>query len=82
MRQVSDEFYLQQMTEVNVCVGVQIRKKSYPPQARMDRTDIGTLIIPNIEMSDSGIYMCVGSNSIGSNSAPVKVTVLKGEMSW
>uniref|UniRef100_A0A8D3BG34 Heparan sulfate proteoglycan 2 n=1 Tax=Scophthalmus maximus TaxID=52904 RepID=A0A8D3BG34_SCOMX len=47
--------------------------------ARMDRTDIGTLLIPNIKMSDSGTYMCVGSNSVGSNSAPVKVTVLKGE---
>uniref|UniRef100_A0A673C7V2 Heparan sulfate proteoglycan 2 n=1 Tax=Sphaeramia orbicularis TaxID=375764 RepID=A0A673C7V2_9TELE len=51
-----------------------------PPQARMDRTDIGTLLIPNIKISDSGTYMCVGSNSIGSNSAPIKVTVLKGEM--
>ncbi|XP_044207349.1 basement membrane-specific heparan sulfate proteoglycan core protein isoform X3 [Thunnus albacares] len=48
-------------------------------QARMDRTDIGTLLIPNIKMSDSGTYMCVGSNSIGSNSAPVKVTVLKAD---
>lgn len=46
----------------------------------MDRTDIGTLLIPNIKMSDSGTYMCVGSNSIGSNSAPIKVTVFKGEM--
>ncbi|XP_075954009.1 basement membrane-specific heparan sulfate proteoglycan core protein [Anarhichas minor] len=52
-----------------------------PPQARMDRTDIGTLIIPNIQMSDSGTYMCVGSNNIGSNSAPIKVTVLKGDHS-
>uniref|UniRef100_A0A8C4GKG4 Heparan sulfate proteoglycan 2 n=1 Tax=Dicentrarchus labrax TaxID=13489 RepID=A0A8C4GKG4_DICLA len=52
-----------------------------PPQARMDRTDIGTLLIPNIKMSDSGTYMCVGSNSIGSNSAPIKVTVFKGEPS-
>uniref|UniRef100_A0A3P8WN31 Heparan sulfate proteoglycan 2 n=1 Tax=Cynoglossus semilaevis TaxID=244447 RepID=A0A3P8WN31_CYNSE len=40
--------------------------------------DIGTLLIPNIKLSDSGTYMCVGSNSIGSNSAPIKVTVLKG----
>ncbi|KAK7884904.1 hypothetical protein WMY93_028027 [Mugilogobius chulae] len=48
-------------------------------QARMDRTDIGTLLIPNIRQSDSGVYMCVGSNIIGSNSAPVKVTVLKGD---
>ncbi|XP_078111883.1 basement membrane-specific heparan sulfate proteoglycan core protein isoform X4 [Sander vitreus] len=48
-------------------------------QARMDRTDIGTLLIPNIQMSDSGTYMCVGSNSIGSNSAPIKVSVLKAD---
>uniref|UniRef100_A0A8C9YF87 Heparan sulfate proteoglycan 2 n=1 Tax=Sander lucioperca TaxID=283035 RepID=A0A8C9YF87_SANLU len=53
-----------------------------PPQARMDRTDIGTLLIPNIQMSDSGTYMCVGSNSIGSNSAPIKVSVIKGELSY
>ncbi|XP_075331347.1 basement membrane-specific heparan sulfate proteoglycan core protein isoform X3 [Odontesthes bonariensis] len=46
-------------------------------QARLDRTDIGTLLIPNIKLSDSGTYMCVGSNSIGSNSAPIKVKVLK-----
>uniref|UniRef100_A0A3B5AWQ0 Heparan sulfate proteoglycan 2 n=1 Tax=Stegastes partitus TaxID=144197 RepID=A0A3B5AWQ0_9TELE len=51
-----------------------------PFQARMDRTDIGTLLIPNIKMSDSGTYMCVGSNSVGSNSSPIKVSVLKGEM--
>ncbi|XP_031146449.1 basement membrane-specific heparan sulfate proteoglycan core protein isoform X15 [Sander lucioperca] len=48
-------------------------------QARMDRTDIGTLLIPNIQMSDSGTYMCVGSNSIGSNSAPIKVSVIKAD---
>ncbi|XP_029911416.1 basement membrane-specific heparan sulfate proteoglycan core protein isoform X2 [Myripristis murdjan] len=48
-------------------------------QARMERTDIGTLLIPNVKMSDSGTYMCVGSNSIGSNSAPIKVTVLKAD---
>ncbi|XP_047424502.1 basement membrane-specific heparan sulfate proteoglycan core protein isoform X3 [Mugil cephalus] len=46
-------------------------------QARMDRTDIGTLLIPNIKMSEAGTYMCVGSNSVGSNSAPIKVSVLK-----
>uniref|UniRef100_A0A3P8QRF2 Heparan sulfate proteoglycan 2 n=1 Tax=Astatotilapia calliptera TaxID=8154 RepID=A0A3P8QRF2_ASTCA len=49
-----------------------------PPQARNDRTDIGTLFIPNIKVADSGTYMCVGSNSIGSNSAPIKVSVHKG----
>nr|XP_046254096.1 basement membrane-specific heparan sulfate proteoglycan core protein isoform X4 [Scatophagus argus] len=50
-------------------------------QARMDRTDIGTLLIPNVKMSDAGTYMCVGSNSIGSNSAPIKVTVFKADHS-
>lgn len=49
-----------------------------PPQIR---TDIGTLLIPDVTVSDSGTYMCVGSNSIGSNSAPIKVVVLKGEKS-
>ncbi|XP_055079317.1 basement membrane-specific heparan sulfate proteoglycan core protein isoform X9 [Periophthalmus magnuspinnatus] len=48
-------------------------------QARMDRTDIGTLLIPNMRMSDSGVYMCVGSNSAGSNSAPIKVTVIRAD---
>lgn len=46
----------------------------------MDRTDIGTLLIPNVKVSDSGTYMCVGSNRVGSNSAPIKVSVLKGEL--
>lgn len=46
----------------------------------MDRTDIGTLLIPDVQLSDAGTYMCVGSNSVGSNSAPIKVTVLKGGM--
>uniref|UniRef100_I3KIJ1 Heparan sulfate proteoglycan 2 n=1 Tax=Oreochromis niloticus TaxID=8128 RepID=I3KIJ1_ORENI len=50
-----------------------------PPQARNDRTDIGTLFIPNIKVADSGTYMCVGSNSVGSNSAPIKVSVHKGK---
>uniref|UniRef100_A0A8C5EK91 Heparan sulfate proteoglycan 2 n=1 Tax=Gouania willdenowi TaxID=441366 RepID=A0A8C5EK91_GOUWI len=52
-----------------------------PTQAQMERTDIGTLLIPDIRVSDSGTYMCVGSNSIGSNSSPIKVSVLKGEHS-
>ncbi|CAN9515659.1 unnamed protein product [Ophioblennius macclurei] len=50
-----------------------------PPLARMDRTDIGTLLIPNIKMSDSGTYTCVGSNNIGTNSAPIEVSVLKAD---
>ncbi|MEQ2210928.1 hypothetical protein XENOCAPTIV_022237, partial [Xenoophorus captivus] len=46
-------------------------------QAQTDRTDIGTLFIPDIKISDAGTYMCVGSNSVGSNNAPIQVTVLR-----
>uniref|UniRef100_A0A3Q2Z5D6 Heparan sulfate proteoglycan 2 n=1 Tax=Hippocampus comes TaxID=109280 RepID=A0A3Q2Z5D6_HIPCM len=46
-----------------------------------DRTDIGTLLIPSVKVSDSGTYMCVGSNRVGSNSAPIKVSVLKDQSS-
>ncbi|XP_055787285.1 basement membrane-specific heparan sulfate proteoglycan core protein-like isoform X5 [Salvelinus fontinalis] len=44
-------------------------------QASMERTDIGTLLIPNIKSSDSGTYLCVGTNSIGSSEARIEVTV-------
>uniref|UniRef100_A0A674DCA7 Heparan sulfate proteoglycan 2 n=1 Tax=Salmo trutta TaxID=8032 RepID=A0A674DCA7_SALTR len=52
-----------------------------PPQTRMERTDIGTLLIPNIKSSDSGTYLCVGTNSIGSSEARIEVTVNRGERS-
>ncbi|XP_077945716.1 basement membrane-specific heparan sulfate proteoglycan core protein isoform X7 [Gasterosteus aculeatus] len=58
-----------------------LQRRIEEQQARMDRTDIGTLLIPNVQMSDSGTYTCVGSNSIGSNSAPIRVSVLKGDHS-
>ena len=54
---------------------------SCPLQNRMDRTDIGTLLIPNAKASDSGNYMCVGSNSAGSSRASIQVTVIKGKAS-
>ncbi|XP_035594853.1 basement membrane-specific heparan sulfate proteoglycan core protein-like isoform X7 [Oncorhynchus keta] len=44
-------------------------------QASMERTDIGTLLIPNTKSSDSGTYLCVGTNSIGSSEARIEVTV-------
>ncbi|KAG9353052.1 hypothetical protein JZ751_017628 [Albula glossodonta] len=50
-----------------------------PPQARVERTDIGTLLIPNIQASDTGTYLCVGTNSIGSSEAGVEVTVARGD---
>ncbi|KAJ8360629.1 hypothetical protein SKAU_G00171540 [Synaphobranchus kaupii] len=48
-------------------------------QARMERTDIGTLLIPNIQATDAGTYLCVGTNSIGSSEARVQVTVVRGD---
>ncbi|XP_073795137.1 basement membrane-specific heparan sulfate proteoglycan core protein isoform X12 [Danio rerio] len=48
-------------------------------QARMDRTDIGTLVVPNIRLSDAGTYLCVGTNAAGSSEAHIDVSVTKGE---
>ncbi|XP_035236655.1 basement membrane-specific heparan sulfate proteoglycan core protein-like isoform X3 [Anguilla anguilla] len=48
-------------------------------QARMERTDIGTLLIPNIRMADAGTYLCVGTNNIGFSEAPIEVSVGRGE---
>lgn len=53
----------------------------YPPQARMERTDIGTLLIPNIRSSDAGTYLCVGTNTVGSSEAYIEVFVKRGEAS-
>ncbi|XP_036447334.1 basement membrane-specific heparan sulfate proteoglycan core protein [Colossoma macropomum] len=48
-------------------------------QARMERTDFGTLIVPNMKMSDAGTYLCVGTNAVGSSEARIEVTVIKGD---
>ncbi|KAJ8258098.1 hypothetical protein GJAV_G00193140 [Gymnothorax javanicus] len=50
-----------------------------PPQARMERTDIGTLLIPNVRATDAGTYLCVGTNSLGSSEAPIEVSVASAE---
>ncbi|XP_051735859.1 basement membrane-specific heparan sulfate proteoglycan core protein isoform X14 [Ctenopharyngodon idella] len=49
-------------------------------QARMERTDIGTLLIPNIRSSDAGTYLCVGTNTVGSSEAYIEVFVKRGEI--
>ncbi|XP_062871277.1 basement membrane-specific heparan sulfate proteoglycan core protein isoform X2 [Trichomycterus rosablanca] len=46
-------------------------------QARTDRTDYGTLIIPNVKIEDAGTYLCIGTNAEGSSEARIEVTVLK-----
>ncbi|XP_030623830.1 basement membrane-specific heparan sulfate proteoglycan core protein [Chanos chanos] len=48
-------------------------------QARMERTDIGTLLIPNIKLSDAGTYLCVGTNKIGFSEAHIDVTVVRAD---
>ncbi|KAL1250062.1 hypothetical protein QQF64_021067, partial [Cirrhinus molitorella] len=49
-------------------------------QARMERTDIGTLLIPNIRSSDAGTYLCVGTNTAGSSEDQIEVFVKRGEI--
>uniref|UniRef100_A0AAR2M2N8 Heparan sulfate proteoglycan 2 n=1 Tax=Pygocentrus nattereri TaxID=42514 RepID=A0AAR2M2N8_PYGNA len=56
------------------------RGGTLPPQARMERTDFGTLIIPNMKMSDAGTYLCVGTNAVGSSEARIEVTVIEGNL--
>uniref|UniRef100_A0A673I3A5 Basement membrane-specific heparan sulfate proteoglycan core protein-like n=1 Tax=Sinocyclocheilus rhinocerous TaxID=307959 RepID=A0A673I3A5_9TELE len=51
-----------------------------PTPARMERTDIGTLLVPNIRPSDAGTYLCVGTNTVGFSEAHVEVFVKKGEI--
>ncbi|XP_041062394.1 basement membrane-specific heparan sulfate proteoglycan core protein isoform X1 [Carcharodon carcharias] len=52
-----------------------------PPQAKVERTDIGTLIIPSITTAQAGIYLCVGTNSAGSSEGRIEVSVLSSEES-
>uniref|UniRef100_A0AAR2JID5 Heparan sulfate proteoglycan 2 n=1 Tax=Pygocentrus nattereri TaxID=42514 RepID=A0AAR2JID5_PYGNA len=52
------------------------RGGTLPPQ----RTDFGTLIIPNMKMSDAGTYLCVGTNAVGSSEARIEVTVIEGNL--
>ncbi|XP_042569689.1 basement membrane-specific heparan sulfate proteoglycan core protein-like isoform X7 [Cyprinus carpio] len=49
-------------------------------QARMERTDIGTLFVPNMRSSDAGTYLCVGTNTAGSSEAHIDVFVKRGEV--
>ncbi|XP_060793464.1 basement membrane-specific heparan sulfate proteoglycan core protein isoform X6 [Neoarius graeffei] len=55
------------------------RGGTLPPQARTERTDYGTLLIPDMKISDAGTYLCIGTNAIGSSEAVIEVTVIKGE---
>ncbi|XP_059511617.1 basement membrane-specific heparan sulfate proteoglycan core protein isoform X6 [Stegostoma tigrinum] len=50
-----------------------------PPQAKVERLDIGTLIIPSITVAQAGVYLCVGTNAAGSSEGRIEVSVLTSE---
>ncbi|XP_077116591.1 basement membrane-specific heparan sulfate proteoglycan core protein isoform X3 [Ranitomeya variabilis] len=45
-------------------------------QARTERTDIATLLIPSVTVADAGTYLCVGTNSAGSTHKQIEVVVV------
>uniref|UniRef100_A0A8C7BYP0 Basement membrane-specific heparan sulfate proteoglycan core protein n=1 Tax=Neovison vison TaxID=452646 RepID=A0A8C7BYP0_NEOVI len=47
-----------------------------PPQARSERTDIATLLIPAITAADAGFYLCVATSPAGTAQARIQVVVL------
>uniref|UniRef100_A0A8C7BY28 Basement membrane-specific heparan sulfate proteoglycan core protein n=1 Tax=Neovison vison TaxID=452646 RepID=A0A8C7BY28_NEOVI len=49
-----------------------------PPQARSERTDIATLLIPAITAADAGFYLCVATSPAGTAQARIQVVVLPG----
>nr|XP_045374403.1 basement membrane-specific heparan sulfate proteoglycan core protein [Camelus bactrianus] len=49
---------------------------SLPPQARSERTDIATLLIPAITPADAGFYLCVATSPAGTAQARIQVVVL------
>ncbi|XP_043919164.1 basement membrane-specific heparan sulfate proteoglycan core protein isoform X3 [Protopterus annectens] len=54
-----------------------IQRRIQELQARIERTDIGTLVIPSISAADGGIYLCVGTNAAGSSEARIEVIVIR-----
>uniref|UniRef100_H0W6G2 Basement membrane-specific heparan sulfate proteoglycan core protein n=1 Tax=Cavia porcellus TaxID=10141 RepID=H0W6G2_CAVPO len=49
---------------------------SLPPQARSERTDIATLVIPAITSADAGFYLCVATSPMGTAQARIQVLVM------
>lgn len=47
-------------------------------QARSERTDIATLLIPAITTADAGFYLCVATSPAGTAQARIEVVVLPG----
>lgn len=51
-------------------------------QARSERTDIATLLIPAITAADAGFYLCVATSPAGTAQARIQVVVLPGAGPW
>uniref|UniRef100_A0A8C0L4U3 Basement membrane-specific heparan sulfate proteoglycan core protein n=1 Tax=Canis lupus dingo TaxID=286419 RepID=A0A8C0L4U3_CANLU len=51
---------------------------SLPPQARSERAEIATLLIPAITAADAGFYLCVATSPAGTAQARIQVVVLPG----
>ncbi|XP_038319304.1 basement membrane-specific heparan sulfate proteoglycan core protein isoform X13 [Canis lupus familiaris] len=49
---------------------------SLPPQARSERAEIATLLIPAITAADAGFYLCVATSPAGTAQARIQVVVL------
>ncbi|KAM4703219.1 basement membrane-specific heparan sulfate proteoglycan core protein [Rhinophrynus dorsalis] len=54
-----------------------LRRRIQELQARTERTDISTLVIPSITVSDGGTYLCVGTSSAGTSQARLEVIVVR-----
>ncbi|XP_069775261.1 basement membrane-specific heparan sulfate proteoglycan core protein isoform X3 [Narcine bancroftii] len=48
-------------------------------QAKIERTDIGTLLIPSITTAQAGVYLCVGTNAVGSSEGRIEVVVFASQ---
>lgn len=59
-------------------VASQVAKPLFLWQARSERTDIATLLIPAITSADAGFYLCVATSPTGTAQARIQVVVMSG----
>ncbi|XP_072101165.1 basement membrane-specific heparan sulfate proteoglycan core protein isoform X3 [Mobula birostris] len=48
-------------------------------QAKIEHANIGSLIIPSITAAQAGVYLCVGTNVVGSSEGRIEVTVFASQ---
>ncbi|KAM8927903.1 basement membrane-specific heparan sulfate proteoglycan core protein [Pelodytes ibericus] len=57
-----------------------LRRRIQELQARTERSDISTLVIPSITVADAGTYLCVGTSTAGSSQAKIEVIVIRASV--